>query len=213
MSQIVNNNKQIIELQYFGSTEFYSSLIKSTHAVFYPEWMYQKSHHPNRTWLYGPNGRLSLSIPLLGGRNQKCSFRDVQIAEDGNWRRIHWRTIHDAYRKSPWFEEYGWQVENLYQKHRKFLMDWNMETMEWAKKVVGLKLDILAQTEPDADLNLSFRKLAVNEPNGFPVYQQVFMEKFGFINNLSVLDLIFCKGPEAIDYLKKLHTHKNPLHS
>lgn len=209
MSQIVKNNKQIIELQHFGSIEFYSCLINASHVVFCPELPYQKSHHPNRTSLYGPNGRISLSIPLLGGRNQKRSFKDVQIADDGNWRRIHWRTIHDAYRKSPWFEEYGWQVEQLYQNPENFLMDWNLKTMEWAKKSIGLKLDILADTEPNSDFSLLLMKPTALQQPSFPPYQQVFMERQGFIPNLSVLDLIFCTGPESINYLWRASVHKN----
>ena len=33
-------------------------------------------------------------------------------------------------------------------------------------------------------------------------YTQVFQSKHGFINNLSVLDLIFNEGPNAINFLK-----------
>ncbi len=33
-------------------------------------------------------------------------------------------------------------------------------------------------------------------------YTQVFQSKYGFINNLSVLDLIFNEGPNAINFLK-----------
>ena len=37
-----------------------------------------------------------------------------------------------------------------------------------------------------------------------PFYHQVFNSKYGFINNLSILDLIFNVGPESNNYLKKL---------
>ena len=37
-----------------------------------------------------------------------------------------------------------------------------------------------------------------------PIYHQVFNSKYGFINNLSILDLIFNVGPESNNYLKKL---------
>ena len=33
-------------------------------------------------------------------------------------------------------------------------------------------------------------------------YIQVFQEKYGFINNLSILDLLFNEGPNALTYLK-----------
>ena len=34
-----------------------------------------------------------------------------------------------------------------------------------------------------------------------PSYQQVFQSKHGFINNLSVLDLLFNLGPQSLEYL------------
>ena len=35
-----------------------------------------------------------------------------------------------------------------------------------------------------------------------PNYIQVFQEKYGFINNLSVLDLLCNEGPNALNFLK-----------
>jgi hypothetical protein len=203
---------QIIELQYFGCVELYSTLISCKHIYFYPESPYQKAHHPNRMWLAGANGLISLSIPLLGGRNQKGIFRDIQIAEDGNWRRIHWRSIHDSYRKSPWFEELGWQIESFYQTPEKFLVDWNIKSMMLVQRLLKLKLDILAQTDASNEqaevLKIGSNPLT-SPPISYPGYQQVFMERSGFIANLGILDLLFCKGPDAKNYLESLAAHKS----
>ena len=204
MGQFDKNITEFIDYQYFGNNEFYSTLIRNKNINFSPELPYQKAHHPNRMWLYGANGLMSLSIPLLGGRNQKGIFKDVQIAEDRNWRRIHWRSIHDAYRKSPWFEELGWQVEAIYKRPEKFLLDWNLKTMQLAVKLLGFKMDILTQSDfiPDQQQALSISSNPVIKPaEGFKVYQQVFMERHGFIGNLSILDLLFCCGATSKDYL------------
>ena len=91
---------QQYELQYFGSVIYYSYLINTIHVNLSLYETYQKAHHPNRMWLAGPNNLSCLSVPLLGGRNVKGTNADLKIAQDENWQRIHWRTIHDAYRKS-----------------------------------------------------------------------------------------------------------------
>jgi hypothetical protein len=38
----------------------------------------------------------------------------------------------------------------------------------------------------------------------YPVYQQVFTTKHGFIPHLSIVDLLFNQGPQSIDYLELL---------
>jgi hypothetical protein len=211
MSQFDNNKMQIIEYQYYGNVKLYSSLIQLKHVEFSVAASYQKSNHSNRTWLYGANGLIGLSIPLLGGRAQKVPFKDVLIAEDGYWRRQHWRSIHDSYRKAPWFEEYAWQLEELYRLPEKFLMDWNLKTMQWAIKVLGFEFDILAVNEPSAFDPIS--EYPVPLSTEYPKYQQVFSERNGFQPNLSIIDLILCEGPNALNYLHALANYKNSLKS
>lgn len=202
---------KLIDYQYFGNVELYSILSTSKNIKFCIDLAYAKALHPNRTWIYGPNGLISLSVPLLGGRNQRGLFKDVRIADDNNWRRIHWRSIHDSYRKSPWFEELGWRVERLYQKPANFLFDWNLKCMYFCFEVLKLETDILTHFPISDDCELLFQNEAPHGPASadYPVYQQVFMDRYGFISNLSILDLLFCEGPGAIDYLFKLHQQKN----
>jgi hypothetical protein len=211
MSHSDNKNTQINEIQYFGNVELYSTLVDFKHIYFHPESLYLKARHSNRTSVYGSNGVIKLSIPLRGGRNQKGLFKDVEIADDRNWQRIHWRSIHDSYRKSPWFEDLGWQVEALYQKPERFLLDWNLNTMRLAQKLMGLKLDILTEiSAPSEKIMITSLNPQPSKPsdNLFPKYQQVFIERHGFIANLSILDLLFCEGPATIHYLRHLADYK-----
>lgn len=202
---------EIIDIQYFGTIESYLGLIECSNAFFLPEKRYEKSLHLNRTSIYGPNGLIHLSVPLSGGRNQKGLMRDIRIADDGAWKRIHWRSIHDSYRKAPWFEELGWQVEELYNSQPVFLLDWNLNLLDWVLKVLKLQVDILAESIANKEL-MSNKKVDVsaNKPSEeYPEYQQVFAERFGFKPNLSILDLLFCEGPASINYLQKCAAYKN----
>jgi WbqC-like protein family len=212
MRQVGKINIEIIDLQYFGSIELYSTLKSGKDVYFSPESNYDKALHSNRTVINGANGLIALSIPLQGGRNQKRLFKDVQIAEHENWRRIHWRSIHSSYRKSPWFEELGWRVEQLYSEPVKYLSEWNLKSMRLMLELLRLKLDILAHPT-SSDCKPAFidnnRSPMVKPPEDYPVYQQVFMERFGFSGNLSILDLLFCMGPYAIQYLQLLANYKN----
>jgi hypothetical protein len=58
--------------------------------------------------------------------------------------------------------------------------------------------------EVDSNTVLDFRTLAngKKDDSKFEPYTQVFEEKHGFLNNLSILDLLFNEGRYALDYLK-----------
>jgi len=213
VKDIYKNELKIIDIQYFGSIYFYLNFIYSSNIRFSSDVLYRKELHQNRMWLSGPNNLVRLSVPLAGGRNQKVQFKDLRIARADDWQRIHWRSIHDAYRKSPWFEEYAPGLENLYQQKDDFLIDWNFRTLQWSLSKLRLKIDILAD-DSKRNLDPAFPEMSLpvqKTPEGYPVYQQVFSDRIGFIANLSILDLIFCEGPISKEYLKKLSAYQNPV--
>lgn len=196
----------MIDLQYFGDINWYLKSIDSTDMVFSPYQNYQRGLKLNRMRLMGANGPLLLSVPLEGGRDQYGHLKDLQISYAEPWQRIHWRGIHDNYRKAPWFEDYAPGLENLYRKQEKFLLDLNLKTTEWVLQRLKWKLAILAVTEEEAK-NETRQTAKAAETNGqpdWPVYQQVFAERHGFVPNLSILDLLLCEGPMATAYLKKV---------
>ncbi len=195
----IQNKKQYIDLQYFGSIILYSSLINCTNVFFLPSVSFVKSLHINRTKLIGANGPLLLTIPLVGGRDKKQLLKDVQISYTDPWRQIHWKGIKSGYSKAPWFEEYGPELEMMYKQKEKFLLDWNLKSMQWVIKKLKLKLDILAET--DSSFQKQYPETNQSETVNQPVYQQIFAERHGFVPNLSVLDLLLCEGPLATNFL------------
>lgn len=201
-----NNSVQYIELQYFGSIYSYLKFIDQTNVYFSPCESYFRALHLNRMRLMGANGPLSLSVPLEGGRDQKVKWKDVKINYAEPWQRIHWRGIHDNYRKSPWFEDYAPELEQLFLKKEKYLQDLNLKSMEYCLQRLKLKVDILAYSEEETT-KLNSHRPGKSQPipaENFPVYQQVFSERHGFVPNLGILDLLFCEGPLATDYLRRI---------
>jgi hypothetical protein len=195
------------EIQYFGDIYSYLKFIDSSNAFFSPYESYFRAHHFNRMSLMGANGALLLSVPLEGGRDQKVKWKDVKINYAEPWQRIHWRGVHDNYRKAPWFEDYAPGLEQLFLRKEKFLLDLNLATLNYCLGRLKLKVDILAYSEEEA-LQLNTQRLKKTEPKPaeiFPSYQQVFSERHGFAANLSILDLILCEGPLAANYLRSIN--------
>jgi hypothetical protein len=203
----INIGKQSIELQYFGDIYSYLKFINQTNIYFSVYESYFRALHLNRMKLMGANGPLSLSVPLEGGRDQKVKWKDVKINYAEPWQRIHWRGIHDNYRKAPWFEDYAPELEQLFLRKEKYLLDLNLKSMDYCFQRLKLKVDILAYSEEEAAKLISQRpkKTEPIQSENFPVYQQVFTERHGFVPNLGILDLLFCEGPLATDYLRRIN--------
>ena len=193
----------LIEGQYFPSIDYFKASIEISHWTFelYERW--EKSLHLNRCHVMGPNGPLLLSVPLELGRAQRTLLKDVKISYRENWAQRHWRSLHDAYRRSPWFEHYAYSLEPLFGNQPVFLMDWNQLTLEWVLKQLKWKgeigyTEVLKAEYPEAEMVDKRRKYAEAPLKDVPYrYAQVFQERHGFVGNLSILDLLFCEGPAS----------------
>ncbi len=177
---------------------------------------YQKRTCRNRYWINSSQGPLCLSIPLRKGKNQQCPMRDVQIAYDENWNVRHLQSVRSAYGKSAYFEHYFPAFERLLSKRNDFLIDLNKAALEWSLKAIGLRIDLQETTSYLAEYPENvrdLRELAVQNPTTSTVhaaqptipYAQPWEEKFGFIDGLSILDVLFCCGPESLTILHNRH--------
>ena len=181
----------------------------------------------NRCQLAGAEGVVDLSVPLVGGRDQKTLVRDVRISDRQPWAAQHWKTIVSCYSRSPWFDHYRDALEGLYQRRFDFLLDWDLACFDWSIRVLGLAIPVgltegwvrdysplegvdwrgkLRPRDREADGGGIGEAAGVGaggmEAGGPVRYRQVFEERTGFIPNLSILDLIFCEGKNAIGYLR-----------
>lgn len=199
-------------MQYFGSINYYLNIVKERNLSFLLHNAFKKEMAKNRMWLMGPNNVVCLSIPLEGGRNNKMPFGDVKIADESSWKRIHWRTIHDSYRKSPWFDQYVESLIELYKQSFQFLWEWNYQCVRWTTnqiKDLDVKMSVDDLGSEKDTFSFSDGKPFFNVSGSYPKYQQVFSDRHGFIANLSILDLLFNMGPESYHYIYQLDSYKS----
>jgi hypothetical protein len=164
---------------------------------------YHKQTYRNRTYIYGANGRLTLTIPIVHKREQSHQKEsEVQTDVHSHWQQLHWRSLQAAYRSSPFFEFYEDAFAPLYQETAHTLYQFN-------RRFLDVLFDALDLDIPQEEVALDFTKHQLQESllnakqthPDFPHYTQVFESKYGFLSNLSSLDLLFNKGPEARAYL------------
>ncbi|MCF8321199.1 MAG: WbqC family protein [Flavobacterium sp.] len=192
---------------YFPSISNFSAIAKAASVVFEIEDNFQKQTNRNRTYIYSPNGIQILNIPIKHSKEKHQKTKDVKLETAFDWQKQHFKSLEAAYRTSPFFEYFEDTLLPIFSKKHTFLMDLNFETIEIVSKCLNMKLEFEKTTEyfhetPDS---LDFRYLAdgKKDVSDFKPYTQVFEEKHGFINNLSVLDLLFNEGRFALDYLNE----------
>ena len=87
-----------------------------------------------------------------------------------------------------------------------YILDFNLKCFETICECLQLETNYSKTTEyqKTVDDKFDFRLLvnAKTEEPKFEPYKQVFDSKHGFLNNLSILDLLFNEGPNALNYLE-----------
>ncbi len=198
----------LLHPMYFGSIAQYAAIAQSEQLSFENEDNYQKQTYRNRTYIYGANGKLLLTVPVKDNtKNGKNRYTDIKIENEFQWQKLHWKSLESAYRTSPYFEYYEDDFAPLFEKKKTFLLDFNYECMQVVLE--SLQLDSVYTktstyqkiTNDHTDLrSLVNVKTTTAEPSP---YIQVFSEKYGFIPNLSILDLLFNEGTNALTYLEQ----------
>lgn len=192
---------------YFPSISNFSAIAKADAVVFEVEDNFQKQTNRNRTYIYSPNGIQMLNIPIKHSREKHQKTKDVKLETAFDWQKQHFKSLEAAYRTSPFFEYFEDALLPIFTKKHTFLMDLNFETIEIVSKCLNIKLEYQKSREYFHEVtdSLDFRYLVNGKKDisNFTPYTQVFEEKHGFINNLSVLDLLFNEGRFALDYLKE----------
>jgi WbqC-like protein family len=195
----------LIHPTYFPSISHFAAMLQSETVTFEIDDNFQKQTNRNRMYIYSPNGIQLLNIPIKHAITPHQKTKDVRLETAFDWQKQHFKSLEAAYRTSPFFEYYEDTIAPIFNKKHTFLMDLNFETIEIVSKCLGTTTDAHKTTEyfHQATGFNDLRHLANGKKDTTQVapYPQVFEEKHGFINNLSILDLLFNEGRYAKEYL------------
>lgn len=195
----------LVESQYFPCVAFWAKARKDKRIVIEAYENYQKRSYRNKCNILSVNKPLTLSIPLMKGKNARMPIREVKISMEDSWLAQHKQSIKSAYGNAAYFEYYWDDIEELLDCKSDFLYDFNWPILHYFSKVLSIELteSVEYQKNPNEnDCRQYF--LPKNEPPMWPSYDQVFSDRHAFVPNLSILDLLFCKGPEMGLYLSKV---------
>jgi hypothetical protein len=150
------------------------------------------------------NGPLVLPAELENCRKNHLKYDEVRISERRNWKNHRLKSIASAYAKSPYYLYYRDDFEHLFMAGSGSLENYSDHLLAGVCRMMKIspvysKTELWQAQYPDSldlrDADVFFADQAQ------PEYTQVFHERHGFLPGLSIIDLLFCKGPEAAVYL------------
>lgn len=197
----------LIHPAYFPSVSTFAAMAQAQSVTLEMDDNFQKQTNRNRMYIYSPNGVQLLNIPVKHSKNAHQKTRDIRLETAFDWQKQHFKSLEAAYRSSPFFEYFEDAILPVFEKKHTFLMDLNLETMQLVSRCLGLDFSYRETEEyfKTTHDHSDFRHLVNGKKDAyqFEPYTQVFGDKHGFLNNLSILDLLFNEGRYALDYLKR----------
>ena len=206
----------LLSTTYFGPVQWYQKLNRHALCVVEQHDHFIKQTYRNRCVIATTQGPQALTVPVEKYVNDVTETRDIRISDHGNWRHLHWNALLSAYGESPFFEFYADDLRPFFEQRWTYLLDFNMAITQKLCELLDIEPELRLTTQYGVDgLN---GKEAIPQENDYrnvirpkhPLadeafearpYYQVYQQKFGFLPNLSILDLLFNMGNEAVLWL------------
>lgn len=200
-------NPVLLTSAYLPPVQYFSKLYASPCIYLETYEHYVKQTYRNRALIAGPNGVQALTIPVEHEYSKRPATRDIRLSDHGNWQHLHRNALQSSYEGSPYFEYYADDILPIYDREHRFLVDFNADFLHTICDLLNLKPNLL-QTEAYADAQAlgaeDFREAirpkishSIDKTFRSVEYYQVFRPKHGFLENLSIIDLLFNMGPES----------------
>ena len=201
--------KIIVESQYFPSISYFWLIDSADEIIIDIHEHFEKQSFRNRTIINGANGPFNLSIPIQH-HSPKMIISEVNVDFKQKWVNAHWRTIQSDYGKAPFFDFYANYFRQTIYSNSPKLIDYNQQILTICLKLLKLspKLsysDNYIENAPEGYMDCrsvihpkkNKGNLADFQPKS---YTQIFGK--GFVPDLSIIDLLFCEGPNALEVIR-----------
>lgn len=198
----MRENVAVVDLFYLPPIEFFVATEEVDTLWIEAHDNYQKQSYRNRTAMQMANKVEFLSIPVIGG-NRKVKYREVLMDEGQRWRDIHLRGIKSAYGKAPFFEYFYPEIESIFQENILHLYAFNYRLLTLCLKLLDRSVRMEETLEYQAHGDKIDLRGVINAKapyTGRNIYEPYpYTQLFGlnFAPNLSIVDLLFCEGPNS----------------
>lgn len=195
----------IIPTSYFPNIEYFHQLLQKSDVKISTAEIFQKQTYRNRCVIINANGLQNLTVPVERNSGEETLTKNIKISYAEDWQKNHLRSIESAYRRTPYYEYYIDSIEKIILKNHVYLVDLNFELTEFLVQKIGLSCELKLE-ENNSEIKpeiLEMMNPKTESKFQTKTYIQTFIERFGFQNNLSILDLLFNEGPNCICVLQE----------
>ena len=207
----MNTSYALFSTAYFPPISYVAAMLNKPVVLVEQYETFPKQTYRNRAVVATANGLLPLSVPVIRTNGNHTYTKDMDICYNENWAAKHWRAIESAYNSSPYFLYYKDDVEAILNKKHRTLLELNMDILAFVFKKLKVAKDIILSTDfvvVDANADIEDYRNRFSPKNKeiiqLPPYDQVFEDRYGFQQDLSILDLLFNMGPDSLGYLKEV---------
>lgn len=198
----------IFPTAYFPSIQYLSLFLKTKNPRIELFETYHKQTCRTRCNVMTANGLQTLTVPILKINGNHTLIKDIEISYKESWQNIHLRCLMSAYKKSPYFDYYFPEIENIFKNKYLTIIAINEIALKSIFKILKINKSFsytedYEKIKNENDYRLSLSKWDKDSTH-YPPYYQVFEDRQPFVSNLSILDLIFNKGPETIEYFSSI---------
>ena len=172
---------------------------------------YQKQSWRNRCRILAADGPAYLNFPIVHEGSHELPITKIKVDYSTPWVLKTKRAIASAYESSAYFDYYKDELFSILDSRPETLFELDLLIIKYFLSKTGIAADIrltetfqpLSGVEDYREIlhpkrpNTVLKDLELEKP-----YFQVFARKYGFISDLSIMDLLFNEGPDSICYLK-----------
>lgn len=215
----MDSQQTILSTAYLPPIQYFTKIISSSRVQIEGYETYTKQSYRNRCSILSCNGVLSLTVPVIKTNGNHTLTRDIKIDYSMPWQKNHWKALESAYRTSAFFDFIEDLLIPIYTIKSEFLIDLNQHILEEIIRFLGWSCTIAATekfekkySECINDFRFTIHpkpQKSIDDEFFVPVeYFQVFSNKFSFIPNLSIVDLLFNEGLNSSEII--LQSIKKP---